>query len=271
MTNTKSAENQTKAKETQHMEKLVLRAPTMASPMRWITAGYNEVLRHPGYSLGYGFVFTAGGLLMMYTLFKLGWAALIPAAAGGFIMLAPLLAIGLYGISRREEEGKPLDLSVLFPRRFAEPKQLAYVALALTLAFIVWMQVALLLFALFSNGHSLALQDFTAYVFSTKAGLTMASIGTIAGLMIALFVFSVSALSIPILLEHHVDAITAISASIRMVLQHPGPMLVWAWLIVLYTAFGLGSVFLGLIFVFPMMGHATWHAYREMVGPVEED
>jgi uncharacterized membrane protein len=99
----------------------------------------------------------------------------------------------------------------------------------------------------------------------------MASIGTVVGLIIALFVFSVSALSIPILLEHHVDAITAISASIRMVLQHPGPMLVWAWLIVLYTAFGLAFAFLGLIFVFPIMGHATWHAYREMVGPVEEE
>jgi uncharacterized membrane protein len=259
-----------KPADMRHMEKLVLRAPNMRSPMRWITAGYEEVLRHPGYSLGYGFVFTAGGLLMMYCLFKLGWSALIPAAAGGFIMMAPLLAIGLYGISRRDEEGKPLNLSVLFPRRFAEPRQLAYVALALTLAFIVWMQVALLLFALFSNGHTLALQDFTAYVFSTKAGLTMATIGTIVGLLISLFVFSVSALSIPILLEHHVDAITAISASVRMVIQHPGPMLVWAWLIALYTAFGLITASIGLIFVFPMMGHATWHAYREMVGPVEE-
>ncbi len=257
-------------KEIRHMEKLTLKAPNMGSPMRWISAGWDDVLRHPVYSLGYGFAFTASGLLMMYVLFKMGWAALIPAAAGGFIMMAPLLAVGLYAISRRDEEGKPLTLSVIIPTRFAEPRQLAYVALALTLAFIIWMQVALLLFALFSHGHTLALQDFTSYVFSTKAGLTMASIGTIVGLVISLFVFSISALSIPILLEHNVDAITAISASIRMVMTHPGPMLVWAWLIALYTAFGLAFAFLGLIFVFPIMGHATWHAYREMVGLIEE-
>ncbi len=261
MSNKKPANN----KKINHMGKLTLTAPNMSSPMRWVNAGWNDVLRHPAYSLGYGFIFTFGGLLMMYVLFKLGWAALIPAAAGGFIMLAPLLAVGLYGISRRAEENKPLDLSVLIPNRFAEPRQLAYVALALTLAFIIWMQVALLLFALFSHGHTLALQDFTSYVFSTKAGLTMASIGTIIGTIISVFVFSISALSIPILLEHHVDAITAISASVRMVLSNPGPMLVWAWLIALYTAFGLASASLGLIVVFPIMGHATWHAYREMV------
>ncbi len=260
----------TKPDDVTHMEKLVLRAPHMSSPMRWVSAGYDDVLRHPLYSLGYGFVFTIGGLLMMYVLFKLGWAALIPAAAGGFLMLAPLLAVGLYAISRRDEEGKPLDPSVIVPRRFAEPRQLAYVGLALMLAFIIWMQIALLLFALFSNGHTLALQDFSVYVLSTKAGLSMAAIGTAIGLFISLFVFSISALSVPILLEHHVDAITAISASVRMVLSHPGPMLVWAWLIVLYSAFGLAFAFLGLIFVFPIMGHATWHAYREMVGPVEE-
>lgn len=253
------------AKQTRHMDKLVLNAPRMGSPMRWVAAGWDEVLRHPVYSLGYGFVFTAGGLLMVYVLFKLGWAALIPAAAGGFIMLGPLFAVGLYAISRREEEGKALDLRVIIPTRFAEPRQLAYVALALLLAFIVWMQIALLLFALFSNGQTLALQDFTAYVLTTKAGLTMASIGTIIGVVIAMFVFSISALSIPILLEHNVDAITAISASVRMVMQNPGPMLVWAWLIVLYTAFGLALAFVGLIVVFPIMGHATWHAYREMV------
>ncbi len=249
-----------------HMEKLDLHPPRMSSPMRWVSAGWDDVLRHPVWSLGYGAVFTLGGLLMMYVLYKLHWEALMPAAAGGFIMLGPLLAVGLYGISRRDEEGKKITFSVLIPRRFAEPRQLAYVALALLLAFIVWMQMALLLFALFSNGHTLALQDFTAFVLTTKSGLTMAVIGTVTGLFIAALVYAISALSIPILLEHHVDAITAITASVRMVLRHPGPMLVWAWLIVLYTAFGLAFAFLGLIVVFPVMGHATWHAYREMVG-----
>lgn len=248
-----------------HMGRLTLRLPGMDSPLKWASAGWDDMLRTPVFSLGYGFVFTATGLLLTWTLYNMGWLAALPMLAAGFMLIGPFLAIGIYAMSRRYEEGTEIDTSVIRPTRFAEPRQLAYVALAMVLGFLLWALLALFLFALFTSGQSLALQDFVKFVLTTGQGLTLLFVGSLIGSLVALFVFSYSAISIPILLEHNVDAMTAMTASMRLMKEAPGPMLVWAWVVALYTFFGLATMFIGLIFVFPMMGHATWHAYREMV------
>ncbi|MCE9522419.1 MAG: DUF2189 domain-containing protein, partial [Alphaproteobacteria bacterium] len=100
---------------------------------------------------------------------------------------------------------------------------------------------------------------------TTTAGLTMLSVGTVVGGALALAAFAISAISVPMLMHRDVDAITAILASVRAVVQYPGPMLLWAWLVALFTAFGTVTLFLGLIVVFPLLGHATWHAYRAVI------
>ncbi len=250
-----------------HMGRLELHLPDMSGAMKWANAGWNDMLRHPLYSFGYGAAFTLGGLLLTWFLYDIGWLAAIPMLAGGFMLMGPFLAIGLYAMSRRFEEGAKIDLSVTRPTRFAEPQQLAYVALAMVLCFLLWSLVALFLFAVFTNGQSLALHDFIAFVLTTPKGLALLAMGSIFGGAIALFVFAFSALSIPILLEHNVDAMTAMTASLRVMKEAPGPMLTWAWIVGLYTFFGLITGFVGLIVVFPMMGHATFHAYRDIVAP----
>lgn len=250
-----------------HMGRIELNVPKMDAPMRWAAKGWNDMLRSPMYSFGYGALFTLGGLLLTWFLYDIGWMAALPVLAGGFMLVAPFLAIGLYAMSRRFEEGAKIDLSVAVPKRFAEPQQLAYVALAMVLSFLLWALLALFLFAIFTSGQSLALNEFISFMLTTPKGLAMLAFGAVLGGAIALFVFAFSALSIPILLEHNVDAMTAMTASLRMMRDAPGPMLVWAWIVGLYTIFGMLTLFIGLIFVFPMMGHATWHAYREMVPP----
>jgi uncharacterized membrane protein len=85
------------------------------------------------------------------------------------------------------------------------------------------------------------------------------------GGVLALIAYSVAALSIPILMRHETDAITALTASVGTVVRAPGPMLLWAWLIAVMCFFGLATLFAGLIVVFPLLGHATWHAYRDLV------
>ncbi|PHR62479.1 MAG: hypothetical protein COA47_03650 [Robiginitomaculum sp.] len=252
-----------------HMGKLELTLPSLDSPMKWASAGWSDMFKRPLYSFGYGAAFTLGGLLLTWFLFDIGWTAAIPVLAGGFMLIGPFFAIGLYAMSRRFEEGAEIDFSVTRPARFAEPQQLAYVALAMVLSFLLWSLIALFLLAIFTSGQSLALNDFVAFILTTPKGLILLTLGTVVGGILALFVFSFSALAIPILLEHEVDAMTAMTASLRVVKHAPGPMLVWAWIVGLYTLFGLATLFLGLIAVFPMMGHASWHAYREIVARPE--
>ena len=99
----------------------------------------------------------------------------------------------------------------------------------------------------------------------TTQGVAFLAMGTVIGALLAFAVFSISAVSVPMLMVRDVDAVTAMIASIRSVRRNPGPMLLWAWLIVVLTAVGIVTLFLGMIFTFPLVGHATWHAYRALV------
>ena len=92
-------------------------------------------------------------------------------------------------------------------------------------------------------------------------------VGTLVGGAIATVVFATAVVSVPMLLERDVDAITAIIASVKSVTQNLGPMLLWAWLILVLTTFGIASLFVGLVITFPLVGHATWHAYKDVIAP----
>jgi uncharacterized membrane protein len=93
----------------------------------------------------------------------------------------------------------------------------------------------------------------------------MLVVGTAIGAAVALVAFSISVIAVPILMRHDVDVLTAIGMSVSLVLRNPGPMLLWAWLIAILCAMGLATLFVGLVIVFPLVGHATWHAYRSVV------
>ena len=247
---------------------LTVRAPTMDAPWRWLSAGLADVRRAPLWSLGYGFVFVAFGLAVTAGFWGAGVAAITPAFAAGFGLLGPMLAVGLYEISRRLAAGEPLSLRGVLLVRTGAPVQLALLSFFLMFLFLVWMRVAMLLYALFSDGNYVPLGDFAAFVLGTPAGLALLVVGTGVGGCLALLAFAMTVLAVPTLVRRDVDAVTAIIASVGTVIRHPGPMLLWAWLIAVLVAFGLATMLVGLVFVFPLLGHATWHAWRDLVdGP----
>jgi uncharacterized membrane protein len=100
----------------------------------------------------------------------------------------------------------------------------------------------------------------------TPQGLGLLIVGTGAGAILAALVFAISVVSVPMLLERDIDFASAILTSLKAVWHNPKPMLLWAWLVALLTACGVVTLYLGLIVTFPLVGHATWHAYRETVG-----
>ncbi|MEQ1863699.1 MAG: DUF2189 domain-containing protein [Micropepsaceae bacterium] len=247
------------------MTGLTLRAPTMEGPWNWLAAGWRDLWRNPVLSFGYGAAFVVVGLAITAGLWMTGLESLIPALAAGFALLGPVLAIGLYEMSRRYENSEPVALRNLVAARLPSPTQFAFLAYTLMFLFLVWMRLATLNYALFSNGRYEPLDEFVSFALTTPAGLSMMVVGTLIGGGLALIAFAISALSVPILMRHDVDVFTAMWLSIQTVRRYPGPMLLWAWLIAVLIAAGLATMFVGLIVVFPLIGHATWHAYRAIV------
>lgn len=245
--------------------RLILREPTMDDPWNWLAAGWRDLWRNPILSLGYGAAFVGLGLLVTIGLWLAGLESVAPALAAGFTLLGPVLAVGLYEMSRRYEANEPVGLRNVVAARVPAPAQLAFLAYALMFLYLVWLRLATLNYAFFTHGDYTPWAEFVRFALTTEQGLTMLVVGTAIGGALALFAFAISAVSVPIIMRHDVDVLTAMWISMRLVWRRPGPMLLWAWLIAVLVAIGFATLFVGLIVAFPLIGHATWHAYRTIV------
>jgi len=243
-----------------------VRVLTLDAPWLWLSQGWQDLWRAPGIGLVYGAVFAIICALSFLGMFSIQATSLMLVLAPGFLLLGPLLATGLYQASRRLAAGQtPTSLVGLFTD-IAAPGQIAFFGALLTIAFLAWIRIATLLFALFMNGQYGAMTDFVQFILTDPNGLALAVVGTASGAVIAFIIFSISAISVPLMVERDVDAISAIIVSVTAVRKNPGVMLLWAGLIAIMMAVGLATFALGLVIAFPLVGHATWHAYRDLTG-----
>lgn len=243
-----------------------IRAVGLEQPWIWLAAGWRDLWRRPGLSLGYGLaVFAASWALTAALLLHGAYWLVLPLAAG-FLQIGPLLAMGLYEISRRIESGAPMTTVDVVLVRTRAPAQIAFLGLILVLSMLAWVRIATLLFALFFGTGFPSAGQFFHDLFWTLDGLTFLMVGTATGAVLAFAVFAISAVSLPHLLARGGDALGAVFLSVDAVRRNPGPMLLWAFLIALFTAVGIATLYVGLILLFPLIGHATWHAYRDLVG-----
>lgn len=236
----------------------------MDAPWRWLGAGWRDLWASPGRSLGYGLVIVGGGLVIVYALWAAQMASLVPVALGIFALVGPLLALGLYEASRRIAAG---ETPALFPVRFAGRRsrgQIAYIGFFLLFAALVWVLLAMGLYALTTAGTFVPLDQFITFSLTTTRGIAMLVIGTILGGAVAFAIYLLTVISIPMLMNEDVDAFTAIGTGVAAFKRSPGPMLLWAWLIGILIVGGVATLFFGLAIVFPLLGHATWHAYRDI-------
>ncbi len=252
---------------TETSEPLVPPAPTvnalrMEDPWSWLAKGWADIKRSPMPSLAYGLSFVAAGALITAGLWWAGLDSVIPAAAASFALVGPVLAIGLYEISRRHERGQPVTLAGALKARPPSLVQFGFVAFFLMFGILVWMRIATLLVALFLGSTYPPLPEFMAFLVSTRSGLTMLVIGSLTGGVIAFAIYALSVVSMPLLLDRDVDGVTAIISSVQSVRKNFAPMMLWAWLIASLIALGFVTVGVGLIVIFPLLGHASWHAYR---------
>jgi len=238
-----------------------LRTLAWSAPFQWLALGWQDFRRAPAIGLFYGACFTGMGWALMW-LFEHN-PAWVLALSAGFLLSGPFLCLGLYQASRRLEQGQSpgfTDSVMAWSQRTATLGIFGFVLLVMEM---LWGRASLVVFAVSFDG----MPDFKG---SLLALLDPANIEFIVayvavGGVFAGLIYSISVVSIPMLLDTPADAITAGLTSVRLVLGQPGVMLLWGALIAVLAALAMLPGFLGLLVVGPVIGHASWHAFRAAV------
>ena len=247
----------------QHFHLPHIREVDTSRPIEWLRMGWSDMRENLGASLSYGIVLAAIGYAI------LSYAADMPylftAAISGFFLIGPIAAAGLYEISRRHERGEQVSLmsSLRGLRRHAD--SMAYFGAFLAIALIGWERMSAILFALFYGGEITNVSNFFRDVFLSGDYLQFVAAYMLVGGALAAVVFSVSAVAIPMIMDRETDAITAAMTSLRAVATNLGAMALWAAMIVGLVIVGFATMMVGMVILLPLLGHATWHAYREMI------
>jgi uncharacterized membrane protein len=234
-------------------------------PWAWLAAGWNDFSQAPVVSLSYGLALVAVSYMLVLGLSSIGLFYLVLPMVAGFMLVGPIVAVGLYEVSRLHNLGREAGLGDAFRAYGRNGGQISAIGLALMLMLLFWVRIALLIFALFFSYQPPTLEGFVSTVFFTEQGLIFLVVGSAVGGIIACAVFAISALSIPMLLDRDTDLFTAIFTSVQGVMINWKTMVGWAGLIVLFTAAGLATAFIGLALALPLIGYASWHAYKEIV------
>lgn len=235
----------------------------MADLWACLGAGWRDFTKAPLFGLFFAGVYIFGGWLITWAVMAEGqfWWAVI--AGTGFPILGPFIACGFYEVSRRLEGGQPLVwpevLGVVLRQK---DRQIPSMAAVIVVFFLFWNFLAHMIFALFLGRISLVNVTTSLDVFFTINGLMMLLIGGAIGAVLAGLLYALTVISLPLLLDREVDFITAMLTSLGLVVENPGVMLSWAATIGVLLVLGMLPGFLGLFFVLPLLGHATWHLYR---------
>ena len=231
----------------------------------WLAAGWRDFLKTPGVSLIYGGAFVVVSFLLTFGLISADLGSLVLPLAGGFVMMAPILVVGLYDVSRRLEQGAEVSFSHVFSAFKANIGQLSAMGVVLLILWFVWVEVAIALFAIFYSQAPPPLDRFVEEIIFSLEAAPFLLIGSAFGAVLATIIFTITAVSIPMMFDRQVDVVTAIGASILAVRANWRVMFGWAAMIVVITVAGVLSFFLGLAVALPVLAYATWHAYRDLV------
>jgi uncharacterized membrane protein len=245
--------------DTRNFELPSIRRVETRHVLLWLKHGWTDLKRNWPISLGVGVLFTVLGYLLM----EYAWSRphLALTVTTGFLLVSPFLAIVFYELSRHHERARALRFEGV--RRNA----VSIGMYALLLAFILsgWERIsAIMVGLLFKEG--LAGGAFSVKLLFSTEHLEFTIPYLLVGGVLAALVFSISLVSLPMLMDRKVDFVTAIMTSLWVVRENPVPMLVWALVISTLTLLGELPRLVPLVVIFPLLGHATWHAYRDMVG-----
>jgi len=226
-------------------------APAVA--FSWLKAGWADFRNAPRVSLTYGLVVFLISVFVAWLAWELGGYVLLISALSGFVFIAPLLAFGLYSVSRQLCQGKNPDLGHTF-RAIKKPLGNSMIfTLVLLVVFLLWARAGMMVQVFFPYGKNPEWNHIVTFLL----------IGSAVGSIFASVSFAASVFSLPMLANRDIDVITAVISSINAVLRNKSAMFVWAMLISTLTILGFLTAGIGLIVIIPWLAYATWHGYRD--------
>jgi uncharacterized membrane protein len=251
----------------------LIRTVTLSQPLTWLALAWLDIARCRWVSLAHGLVLTLAGGVILAVGYQRFW--LLAGALSGFLVVAPVLATSLYALSRALERGEPANVGLVLKTWLNWQNShinkwgndywcLVQFGALLALAGTGWVLTSAALITLLSPVPITTPLDFFRHVVLARNGYLFELWLGMGGLLAAP-IFASSAIAIPLLLDRRVTLIQAVLASWSAVLANPLPMALWAALIMGFTLLGMGTALLGLVAAVPMLGHASWHAYRDLV------
>jgi uncharacterized membrane protein len=241
---------------------------TVATVLKAMAAGLRDTQRAPLLSLSFGLLYAAFGWLILFLMIRMNYGSYTYPMATGFALVAPFAAGRLYEISRRLENNLPVSFGAILASFFNKNGQaISIMAVVTTFSYLIWLDIAAAIYVLFFGLKPLRMNALLDAVITTPRGMVFLVVGNLVGAALALLVFSITVVSLPLVFDRDVDFVTAMITSVKSVLANPKPMLAWCLIIGFLLALSLASLFAGLLVVFPLLGHATWHLYRKAVKP----
>lgn len=233
----------------------------LSAPFQWLRKGWQDFMCCPKSGLFYGLCFFLMGHAL-WAVFKAA-PAYVLALSAGFLLMGPFLSLGLYHASREIEHRRRPSLRASLVAWRPTKGAMALFAGVLLVLEMVWGRASLIVFAVTFNGMPSAEDTLTQLLNPENIEFLVAY--TLVGGFFAGLIFCISVIAIPMIMDREVDAVSAGLTSIRACFQNPGVMLLWGALITLCIGLSMLPYFLGLLVAGPVVGHATWHAYRAIV------
>jgi len=231
-----------------------------------LARGWRDFRTAPWFGLFFGLVYASGGWAVVMLAALSGYYFLAYPLAAGFALVAPFVAAGLYEVSRRLEAGEPLQWSpVLSVVVRGSSREIGWMALVTGFTLFIWLDVAFFTYAIFFGLQAPSMSQLFIAITTTWHGALFFLVGNAIGVAISFFLFSVTVVSMPMLIDRDVDFVTAMIASVRTVRQNLRVMLLWALVIAAALFLSALTLLIGLIVVLPVLGHATWHMYRAAI------
>ncbi|MBI3140464.1 MAG: DUF2189 domain-containing protein [Rhodocyclales bacterium] len=232
-------------------------------PFEWVGLGWQDLRRSPLASLAYGLIIAALGALILTSAADRPY--LFTALISGFLLVGPMLAVGLYEVSRRHAAGEDATFRQSLEGWRRNFSSVGLFGILLAVIALGWERLSAIIFALLYGGAVPDLSRFMQEIFFSGDYPRLVTVYVLAGVALAALVFAMSVVSIPMMMDRGTDMATAMVTSFKAVAVNPAPMVLWAAVIVSLAAAGFATFLVGMVFIMPILGHATWHAYRELV------